>query len=124
MKTTVPLIWVAFITILFLGLSTAFKVYINAGNEFQKGEEYLTQNIPLEAVVHYERTIRWYIPGLGLQEKAAQRIWQIAEDFESADNPENAINVYRILRAGFYSTRSLYSSRTINRIGVPHTMSI
>jgi len=109
MKTTVPLIWAAFFTVLFLGLSTAFKIYINANGEFQKGEKYFAQNNPLEAVVHYERTLRWYIPGLNLNEKAAQKIWEIAGNFENADSAEKALNTYRILRAGFYSTRSFYT---------------
>ena len=109
MKTSASLIWVGFFTILFFGLSTIFKVYISAKSEFQKGEEFFAQENSQEAVVHFERVIRWYIPGLTLQDRAAQKIWGIAENYETNHDSERAINTYRILRSGFYSTRSLYT---------------
>ena len=109
MKTSASLIWVIFFSILFFGLSTVIKVYISANSEFQSGEELLAQNNPKEAVVHFERAIRWYIPGLNLQEDAANKIWQIAQNYEAKHNLEKALNTYRILRSGFYSARSFFT---------------
>lgn len=109
MKTAVPLVWAIFIGLLLLGASVVVKVYINAGDEFQMGEALLAEGKLRKAVVHYERSIRWYLPGSGLKDKAAQRIWDTAEKFESAGDLERAINSYRLLRGGFYATRSFYT---------------
>jgi hypothetical protein len=109
MKTSASLIWVIFFSILFFGISTVYKVYINANSEFQTGEELFAQNNHKEAVVHFERVIRWYIPGLNLKDKAAQKLWEIAQNYEADHKLENALNTYRILRSGFYSARSFYT---------------
>jgi len=120
MKTTVPFIWAAFFTFLFLGFSVGVKVCINASDELQAGEEFFAQNNPQEAVVHYERAIRWHFPGLGVDGKAARQIWKIAENYEAAGEAEKAIGAYRILRAGFYSARSFYTpgKTWINRCNI------
>lgn len=109
MKTAVSLVWAIFIVLLLLGSSVAVKIYINAGDEFQIAEELLASGNPVKAVVHFERSIRWYLPGSSLKNKAARRIWETAEKFESAGDSENAINSYRLLRGGFYATRSFYT---------------
>ena len=61
----------------FLGivtLSCLFKVVFNAQNELATGDRFLSEkNIP-RAVDHFERAIRWHLPGLGSADEAANRV--------------------------------------------------
>ena len=58
MKTAVPLVWAILIGLLLLGASVVVKIYINAVDEFQAGEELLASGNPVKAIVHFERSIR------------------------------------------------------------------
>lgn len=109
MKTTVSLVWAVFIGLLLFGASVVLKVYINAGDEFQIGEELSASGNPQKAILHYERSVRWHLPGSSLNDKAASRMWETGGKFESEGNIEYALNTYRLLRGGFYSSRSFYT---------------
>lgn len=98
-----------FIAMLILIVSTMGKIYINATAELQQGEEFAKGGSQAEAVTHYERAILWYLPGAGVQDRAADGLWKIAVDYESAGDLENAINSYRLLRGAFYAARSFFT---------------
>lgn len=95
--------------VLILVLTTLAKIYLNANKEFKLAEESASKNDFAEAAAHYERSIQWHIPGLHLQERAAEGLWKAAKTHESQNDLENALNAYRLLRGAFYSTRSFYT---------------
>ena len=95
--------------VLFLVLTTMGKIYLNSNHEFKMAEELVSKNKFAEAVTHYERSIQWYVPGLRLQERAAEGLWEVAQKYETQNDFENAINAYRLLRGAFYSVRSFYT---------------
>ncbi|MBI4389202.1 MAG: hypothetical protein HY580_03395 [Nitrospinae bacterium] len=97
----------AFIMISSAGL--AAKVYMNAAAELRQGGEYSAKGLPDQAAVHYERSIRWYLPGLDIGENAAEGLWKTAAQYESRGDMENALNSYRLLRGAFYSARSFFT---------------
>ncbi|GJL79354.1 MAG: hypothetical protein NPINA01_23430 [Nitrospinaceae bacterium] len=95
--------------VLILLLSTLAKIYLNANAEFNLAEEFASKNNFKDAVTHYERSIQWHLPGLNLQERAAEGLWKVAQKYEAEEDFENAINAYRLLRGAFYSVRSFYT---------------
>jgi len=60
-------------------------------------------------MTHYVRSIQWFVPGLDLQESAAEGLWNAGLQYEAENNSENALNAYRLLRGAFYSVRSFYT---------------
>ncbi|MCH8157644.1 MAG: hypothetical protein IID18_07845 [Nitrospinae bacterium] len=95
--------------VLALAIGTLGKVYWNASSELKQGADAFAQNEYAEAVTHYERSIQWFLPGTGLQDRAAEGFWKTAEHYEKAGEVQNAIDAYRLLRSAFYSTRSFYT---------------
>ncbi|MBI5427364.1 MAG: hypothetical protein HZA02_03700 [Nitrospinae bacterium] len=87
----------------------ALKVYLNAAAELRQGDEYSAKGLPDQAAVHYERSIRWYLPGLNDGENAAEGLWKTAAQYESRGDIENALSSYRLLRGAFYSARSFFT---------------
>lgn len=90
-------------------LCTLMKIFINASEELQKAEQFLAENKVEEAVTHYERAIEWFIPWMDGPEKAAQGLWKIAGQYETGNDLEAAVTVYRRLRGAFFSTRSFFT---------------
>lgn len=98
------------LTAIFLLLAgTTLKVYLSASSELDSAERLAIDNNLSDAVVHFERSIRWYLPGLHLQDRAAEGLWKIGLEYESRSDTENALSAYRLLRGGIYATRSFYT---------------
>jgi len=95
--------------VLVLVLSTMAKIYLNSNSEFNLAEEFVSKNNFEDAVTHYERSIQWHVPGLDLQNRAAEGLWKVARKFEAEKDFESALNAYRLLRGAFYSVRSFYT---------------
>lgn len=89
--------------------SVVIKVFINAGDELRIAEEAFAQKNFREARTHFERALRWYLPGSSKTDRAAAGMWGIAELYQAEKNFEEALNTYRLLRGGFYSVRSFYT---------------
>ncbi|MEE9258066.1 MAG: hypothetical protein V3U37_00870 [Nitrospinaceae bacterium] len=100
-----------------LSLGTVIKVYLAANSELKTAETSFSQNNLDQAATHYERSIQWYLPGLGPQTEAAEGLWSVAMEYESRADTEKALSAYRLLRGAFYSTRSFYTpgAEWINR---------
>ncbi len=94
---------------LFLIISTVGKIYFNSKHELRLAEESISKNNPADAMTHYVRSIQWFVPGLNLQDRAAQGLWKVALNYEAETDSENALNAYRLLRGAFYSVRSFYT---------------
>ena len=105
-KIPLPLI---LILALFLIFSTVAKIVLNSNHELKLAEEYASKNELASAMTHYVRSIQWYVPGLNLQERAAEGLWEVALKNEAQNDSENALNAYRLLRGAFYSVRSFYT---------------
>lgn len=103
--------WISWLIafILIIALSSVVKVYLSAQNEFNAGEQFLSQAKPGRAIDHYVRAIKWHLPGLGTADKAATRVFEMAEHYESKRFNERALEIYRTLRGAFYSTRSFFT---------------
>ncbi len=104
-----PSVLMILIAILVLSYSTVIKIYLNAEREYNLANTLFAQNNLLEAMTHYERSIQWFLPGLSLQDRAAQGLWNVGEKYEAKSDTENALAAYRLLRGAFYSSRSFYT---------------
>ncbi|QPJ65099.1 MAG: hypothetical protein G3M78_06735 [Candidatus Nitrohelix vancouverensis] len=101
------LIVVVFFSIIVIFISLTGKVFVNADAELSAAESFLAKGDTESALSHFDRALRWRLPGSGFQERSAQGIWDIATLYEAEQKMDRALAAYRILRAGFYSTRSL-----------------
>ncbi len=63
---------------------------------------------PYQAVLHYERAIRWYLPGSPYVGRAANELWAMGEAAEAAGDQELALFAFRGLRGAAHATRSFY----------------
>lgn len=106
LKIPIPLI---LILGLFLILSTVGKIYFNAKNELKLADESVSKDNLEDAMTHYARSIQWFIPGLNLQERAAEGLWEVALKHEGQNDSDKALAAYRLLRGSFYSVRSFYT---------------
>lgn len=100
---------ILFACMLIVAASGLIKVYLNAEDELEKADAFFSEKDFAQAATHYERSIRWYFPGSGLQDRAAEGLWRVALGHETAGNNERALNDYRLLRSAFYSIRSFYT---------------
>lgn len=98
-------VFVIFSLISILTLSVLFKIYLNSKSEWQTAQELVAQNQLSEAVVHFNRSIRWFIPGVSFTERSAQGAWDAAMKLESEGRIEDALTAQRILRSSFFSIR-------------------
>lgn len=94
---------------LIVAASGLIKIYINAADELEKADALFAQKDYARSAIHYERSIRWHVPGSGLQDRAAEGLWKVATSHETAGDNERALSAYRLLRSAFYSTRSFYT---------------
>ncbi len=63
---------------------------------------------PYQAVLHYERAVRWYLPGSPYVHRASDALWSMGEAAEEAGDRELALFAFRGLRGAAYATRSFY----------------
>jgi hypothetical protein len=64
------------------------------------------------AVAGFESAIHMYIPLHPTVERAAERLWQVAETSERSGDVKRALIAYRALRSSFYATRWLITPGT------------
>jgi|GEM_PF-6474341 len=93
--------------ILLIIISLFLKAFLTSRFETQKADYFYGQEQWNEALTRYDRALRWRIPLIESQEHPAKRMWAIAEKFERQGSWQKAIDAYRMLRSGFYSTRGL-----------------
>ncbi len=85
------------------------KVFVESRSEYRKGEQNYKEQKKLMALIHFERAIHWYLPFNPYVNKSIQRLWRIAEDYNNANRPKDALRAYRSLRGSIYSIRSFYT---------------
>lgn len=77
--------------------------------QYRKAEAALAAGDTMIAITAYESAIRMYIPGSPLVARSAERLWSLAEQYETARDIEKAIVTYRALRSSFYAVHSLFT---------------
>ena len=87
---------------------TILKIYFKGKEELTIADELFNKKNHTQAIVHYERAIKWHVPGADTATLAAEKFWSIILFYESANLEEDAIKSCRLLRGAFYSTRSLW----------------
>ena len=75
--------------------------------QYALGEEAYRKGDFTGAVAGYESAIHMYIPFHPTVEKAAARLWNIAEVCERSGDVNRALIAYRSLRSSFYAARWL-----------------
>ena len=76
--------------------------------ECGRADDEIEAGRPYQAVLHYERAVRWYLPGSPYSGRAVDALWTMGEEAEAAGDPELALFAYRGLRASAHATRSFY----------------
>lgn len=84
------------------------RVLYGGWAECRRGDAELGADRPFQAALHYERAVRWYVPGSPYVGRAADALWGMGRAAEDAGDPELALFAYRGLRSGAYATRSFY----------------
>jgi hypothetical protein len=92
-----------------LTVLTCIKIIISSDREYHLAEEQLAQNKISTAINHYERALHWYLPFSQTPYAAAEKLWEITQNQQTQNQKEEALKTYRILRAAFYSIRSIYT---------------
>ncbi len=90
-------------------LSILTKVYVEGAIEWRGAQKAEESGDFAQAIVHYQRSIQWYLPFLPRVERAAERLFSLGEARERAGDREGALAAYRVLRSGAYSIRWLVS---------------
>ncbi len=98
--------------ILIVLLMVFMKVTMSARNEYELAEKALSQGNVEEAITHFNRALHWYSPGSTSVRNSVERLWEIGNKAEHAQNDATALNAYRMLRSGLYSARSFYTPYT------------
>lgn len=104
----VKYVGVAVIGILITGSAFFIKVRKESRQEYARAEAEYRNGRQREAVLHYERTIKWYTPYSRDVRHAVSRLWDIGAQADANQDASLALYAYRSLRAGLYATRSFY----------------
>jgi tetratricopeptide (TPR) repeat protein len=84
------------------------KVAYNARQDFTLGEDAYTHGEYKRAIIHYERTIKWYTPWSTVVPRAVERLWQLGTEAEARGEVSLALEAYQALRSSLYAVQSLY----------------
>lgn len=86
----------------------AVAVAYRSHQEFARAEAAYQRSDYTEAMTHYERTIKWYLPYSGSVRRAVGRLWDIGMAAESRADTSLALAAYRALRGSLFAIQSLY----------------
>ena len=100
-------LYVSGFAIIFLAM-LSIKVMYHASQEFALGEQQWTQGELKKALVHYERTIKWYTPWSTVVQRAVERLWQLGTEAETRGDTALALEAYQTLRSSLYAVQSFY----------------
>ena len=86
----------------------AVAVACRSQQEFARAEAAHQSGAYAEAITHYERAIKWYIPYSGSVRRSVARLWDIGVAAEARADTALALTAYRALRASLFAIQSLY----------------
>jgi hypothetical protein len=84
------------------------KVSYHAQHEFARGQTAEARGEIQQAIVHYERAIKWYTPLSKVVGLAVERLWALGATAEQQAEFALALEAYEALRASLYATQSFY----------------
>jgi len=84
------------------------EVFSRSKEQYRNAEEAYTSGDFESASIYYARAVRMYGPGIPYNRKGIDRLIEIAETFESQNDPENALHTYEELAAAIRVIRSFY----------------
>ena len=84
------------------------KVLYHSWQDYRRGEDAYAQQRYQDAVMHYERAIKWYAPFNPMVQRAIDRLWSMASEAEQRGDRLLALEASRSLRASLYAIQSLY----------------
>lgn len=87
---------------------TVISVSVHSRQELSRAEEAYTNKEWQRAIIHYERTIKWYTPFGTSVSLAVNRLWELATDAEQRHDLPLALEAYSSLRSGLYAVESWY----------------
>jgi tetratricopeptide (TPR) repeat protein len=94
---------------LFLFLAVVVYVGIQGYREHQKALTARAEGDLAEAITHYQRSIKWYLPGAPFGNRSAEGLWEIGEAAQERGDQETALTAFQELRSSFYAARSFYT---------------
>ncbi len=95
-------------TIVCLSIALIAKISYHSRQELASGDKASSQKNWSQAVVHYERAIKWYVPLSSSVPNAIARLWEIATAAEQRQDLPLALQAYRALRSALYAVESVY----------------
>lgn len=84
------------------------KVSLSARQALHHGEAAYQSGEPTEAIMHYERAIKWYTPLSPWVRLAVERLWHIGSAAEQHADLSVALQAYQALRSSLYAVQSFY----------------
>jgi hypothetical protein len=99
-----PAVGLIVIVMAILGINVA----LNARQALRHGEAAYQSGKPKEAIMHYERAIKWYTPLSPWVRLAVERLWDIGTQAEASDDVSLALQAYQGLRSSLYAVQSFY----------------
>lgn len=82
------------------------KASYYAGYETRRGDRAYQQANLNEAIVHYERAIKWYTPFSRSVSHAVERLWEIGNEAQQRNASALALEAYRSLRGSLCAIES------------------
>lgn len=79
------------------------KASYYAGYETRRGDLAYQQSNLNQAIIHYERAIKWYTPVSHSVRHAVERLWEIGNKAEKRNESALALEAYRSLRGSLYA---------------------
>jgi hypothetical protein len=84
------------------------NVSLNARQALHHGETAYQSGKSNEAIMHYERAIKWYTPLSPWVRQAVERLWDLGSAAEQRDDLSVALQAYQALRSSLYAVQSFY----------------
>lgn len=89
-------------------LVAAARVVWSSQQECKVAHEAYASGRMDDAIVHFRRAARWYVPGNPYSTQALHRLAEIGASAEKQGHVERALDAYRSMRAAIYATRSVF----------------
>ncbi len=89
-------------------LAVILRVLVGGRVQCARAEAEMEAGRPYQAVLCYERAVRWYLPGSPYVGRAADALWELAREAQREGDDELALFACRGLRGAAYATRSFY----------------
>ncbi|MDH3600016.1 MAG: hypothetical protein OEU26_10310 [Candidatus Tectomicrobia bacterium] len=86
----------------------AVAVAYRSQQEFARAETAHQSGAYAEAITHYERAIKWYLPHSGSVRRAVASLWDMGVAAEARADTSLALAAYRALRGSLFAIQSLY----------------